>query len=402
MPKCIARFVLSRFSVDDDVTMGEILMQTADKRERPILHSATVQQQRQRAQAAGPSDAPTQLQAFVNSSSRMLAQGKMLQSMFGGTAQLAAGEKVAQCTLMSLDAFEGRFANDKERQSSGSEFHIQICYDLRDYHKLEYDLSKDLMHEIEVKHGARKLLLESIVGDCDRWLHFPVGKRPTAGNTIPWDTVQNLKNDAVAEYAKYYASGHEGKVALRADLEMRARAKKLEPYSASEFKKDAQLGMFAANMGDTGAIVTRLKAFHAVKETPYDDSTRAEKLGHLDAMAALAATAKLALQERQKRADYKSSNLESWKQEHNARLLALDRLIDMVKSTRGRYLDPTIWKVDLLDAKDRSERAAQGEGVEMSDDDAGWVDVDDSGPSKELEAETNEILKRLAPDAEKA
>jgi hypothetical protein len=511
---------------DHRAFQGEMFMRTAEKKERPIPQSAALRQRHARTLTAAQGNAPAQLQVFVNRSSRMLAQRKMLKQLFGSPvqraeddapkanhtglpdklksgieslsgmamddvkvhrnssqpqqlnaaayaqgndihlapgqeqhlpheawhvvqqrqgrvkptrqmkmgaavnddraleqeadvmgakaatagqasspqntatapAQMAGADQVAQCTLLPRDAFEGQFKDAKERQSDVSEYHAQICEDLSLYHANEYDLNDNLWDQIELKHGIRKMALERIILGCNLWLHYPVKQRPKEGNLLPWDTVQTLKADAVAELNKYYKSGHEGHAALHADLEMRAGKKKLEAYSVDAFKDEADLGMVSANLGEMGAVVSKLKAYHAIKEVSGDDSTRVAKLTTLDAISQLAKTAKQSIVDTQKRKSYKEGYPGFWQDWHKSRVQALDKLIEMVKNSRERFVDAVSWRLNLQDARSRNEAAAQGLGVAMSDQEAGWVDVDDGDRSKELEAETDDILKRLAPE----
>lgn len=312
-------------------------------------------------------------------------------------AQKAGGDDIVQCTLMPKDSFASQFKDNDERQSKFNEYHAQICSDLDLYHDYEYDLNKNLWNEIDLKFDVRKLALERVILGCNLWMHFPVKKRPTEGNLVPWDTVQNLKSDAVAELNKFYKGGHEGKVALHTDLDMRAGRKKLETYSVDEFKGEADLGVVSSNVGEMGAVVSTLKAFHAIEEVSTDDGTRVAKLKTLDALSQLAKDAIQSLHATQARKSYKEGYPGFWQAWHNSRLQALERLTEMVKNSRERFVDALAWRLNLQNARTRNEEAKEGRGIDMSDAADGWVDVDDGDRSKELEAETNEILRRLGP-----
>jgi hypothetical protein len=148
-----------------------------------------------------------------------------------------------------------------------------------------------------------------------------------------------------------------------------------------------------------GDVVSKLKAFHAIKEKPQDDSTRASKLALLNALLVSAAKAKESIRAEQNKQLYKANTLgfvQSW---HEARVNALNKLTDMLKSNKGKYEDAITWRINLQDALSRNKDAAEGRGVSMSDakDDSNWVEVDDGYASeKELAAETDEIVKRLS------
>jgi hypothetical protein len=305
--------------------------------------------------------------------------------------------KVVQCTLLPLESFKAQFANDEERRTS-TEYHAQICEDLENYHKGEYDVDKEANKELELKFEYRKMTLLSLRESCGRWLGL-LKKRPTGFNPVPWDAVYNLWKESDAEYQKYYNRGDKGRGALRDELYRRQGQKVEGMFSVDEFKDDANLGILGSNIGEMGAVVSKLKAFHAIKEVASDDSTRVAKLSTLDALWDLTETAIDSLQDLRKSDTYKASYLDMWKDWCSSRLRALKRLSHMLAANRSRFEDPVEWRLNLQNVHHRNEDAKAGRGVSMTDVESDWVDVDDGDQSKALASETADILKRLAPDA---
>ncbi len=209
----------------------------------------------------------------------------------------------------------------------------------------------------------------------------------------------NLWKESDDEYRRYYNSGDKGEAALRRELDRRAGQKSEGMFSVDEFKDDANLGMLGSNVGEMGAVVSKLKAFHAIKEVSNDDSTRVAKLSTLDALTDLAEAAIDSLNNLQKSNTYQKSYLDTWKNWCTSRLRALNRLVLMLSSNRSRFEDPVAWRHNLQDVNDRNKSAKEGLGVELKDVDKDWVDVDDGDQAKESEAQTADILKRLGADA---
>jgi hypothetical protein len=325
------------------------------------------------------------------------SQGAMSKASSQAPAQLVATDKVVQCTLLPLESFKAQFANDEERRTS-TEYHAQICDDLENYHKGEYDVDKEPNNELELKFEYRKMTLLSLRESCGRWLGL-LKKRPTGFNPVPWDAVYNLWKESDAEYQKYYNRGEKGRGALRDELYRRQGQKEEGMFSVDEFKDDANLGIVGANIGEMGAVVSKLKAFHAIKEVASDDSTRVAKLATLDALSDLTEAAIESLQDLRKSDTYKASYLDMWKDWCSSRLRALKRLSHMLAANRARFEDPVEWRLNLQNVHFRNEDAKAGRGVSMTDVESDWVDVDDGDQSNAMAAETADILKRLAPDA---
>lgn len=336
------------------------------------------------------------LQSAMSNFRSTLPSGRTLSQSLE-TRQPATGEEgVMQGVLLPLEAFESQFKDNKERKSDTYEYHAQICDDLALYHKYEYDLSKSAAEEIELKYDVRKMALEKIILGCNLWMHYPNGRPPAQGSKTPWNAVANLKKEATIELERYYKN-EEGRSALHALLNAKKEQKQEDVYSVDEFKNDASLGLVSSNVGDMGAVLGKLKAFHAIEEKPNDDSTREAKLTTLDAIVQLATVARQSIQETQKRKSYKEGFPGFWQDWHNARVNALNNLILMLLKNRGRYENPIAWKMNLIDLAARTESAAEGTGVSMNDVDTDWVEVDDESPeAKQMAAETDEIVKRLS------
>lgn len=311
-----------------------------------------------------------------------------------------AEKGVVQRALIPLAAFKGQFKDDRETQANlGVEYHAQICDDLENYHKFEFDLNKSVSEELySGKWEARGEQLLHLLASIGRFINT-AGKRGAEGSRgKPLTAVETLRRDASHEYENYYKN-ESGRKALHTLLAVKAEQQRMDVYAADEFKEDANLGVVSSNFGDIGDVVSKLKAFHAIKEKPQDDSTRASKLALLNALLVSAAKAKESIGAEQNKQLYKANTLgfvQSW---HEARVNALNKLTDMLKSNKGKYEDAITWRLNLQDALSRNKDAAEGRGVSMSDakDDSNWVEVDDGYASeKELAAETDEIVKRLS------
>jgi len=313
--------------------------------------------------------------------------------------QLAAFSGVVQCTLMPLGAFEAQFSSSKERKTDVHEYYYQICDDLKAYHQNEYDTDKSIPEEMSIKYEARKEALLHLRASGNRWLGGLMQKRPAAAEEQKaWDTVKNLIIDAEAELEKYYKND-EGRQALHDLLSAKKQQKQADVYSTDEFKADADLDFVRSRVGDMGAVVDKLKAFHAIKENPADDSTREAKLKTLDDLVQLSVAAIQSIHETQKRKTYKEGFPGFWQNWHKSQLMALDNLISMLKNSRGRYDDPGKWGSNLRDIAARNEDAADGKGVKVEDGDDGWYEVHEEQQADEHSPETAEILKNMAPPA---
>ncbi len=376
----------------------------------PTSSAATMQQLKQREQGSA-------VQARMQLQSESVAQQKSASSlptvegfnrlvqatgaMAGQTNEGHGAENTpigsdttpVQLALMTVDGFKSKFKNDKERKSDAYEYHAQICDDLKLYHDNEYDPSKQVADEINMKFDIRKMALERVILGCNLWLHFPIGKPPTTGSQVPWNTVSLLKQDAEFELNSYYKNA-EGRESLWALLGGKKQQYQSEVYSADEFKSDANLGVVTGNVGDMAAVVGKLKAFHAIKENPGDDSTRVAKLTILEALLQTAKTTADAIRKEQG----SKANPGFWK-DQKSHLNALDNLIAMLQNNKHRYTDPLAWRLNLQNLASRNKDAAAGTGVsaDVSTSDSDWVDVDDGyGAAKEMAAQTEEILEKLS------
>lgn len=346
--------------------------------------------------------------SVIDNSPMMAAQRSKMMGLFGSAAQLkgedeplqgrtAGGWAVVQRALPTVADFEARTKYGEINHDVWGEYWLQLRSDLKRYHELEYDPEKGIHHELDVKYGARKEMLDQVILSCD--LITGGGASPSKEKRLKemqrWDSVMEIVNAAKKERDLYYKN-HEGYSALYAELDRKRARFRKEVYTVDAFKDGANLSVISANMGEMGDVVGKLKAFHAVKEIPNDESTRLAKLQALDALLKRAKEVKGS--QKASESYWGEGPAGKFKEWFKSRDEALGNLIEMLQDNRERYTDHLAWKLNLQDLRRRNDAASEGQGVSTTEVDEEWVEVDDGDRSKEMEAETAEILKRLSGD----